>query len=239
MCNLAVPEQAAEHSKRMLSDGLIHEWLLPDQGLGSAARREAISLVERLAYDLRKQFVYARQARCAVFTAAAQRLAENELPGIGVVAGIQPVMKSARFQPDNAREGRASCSGIDTTDQEIAIRHIHAMADVGWIGNPAQTPKHVQALDQNLHFVKADFALRKRLPDAIGFRDSVSIDCAHVKSIRVPGGEQGMVQKRQPGEDRRSCAAAPDNGNADLPSKHDNFYAVSRSVAHNVLPGTR
>jgi hypothetical protein len=24
-----------------------------------------------------------------------------------------------------------------------------------------------------------------------------------------------------------------------LPSKHDNFYAVSRSVAHNVLPGTR
>ncbi len=110
-----MPVQPGQHSEYVLSQYRIHEGFLPDERFGRATRRKRVARVERSFCDLREQLIDTGQTRGAFFAIGPQRFAQDKLAGVGVIAGVEPIMKATRFEPDNSRQSGARRPRIDAT----------------------------------------------------------------------------------------------------------------------------
>src|ERR1039458_8378669 len=90
----AVPEQPAQQGQRLGGQRLVHKRLQPGERLQGATARIARLLFGEVDH-FRVQLGDGAQAFRRGFVAAVQRLAQNELAGVGIVADIEP-------QPDKA-----------------------------------------------------------------------------------------------------------------------------------------
>ena len=98
----SVPEQPAQQGQRLGGECLVHERLLPGERLQGAATRIARLLLGEVDH-FRVQLGDGAQALRRRFVAAVQRLAQNELAGVGIVANIEPQPNKATLAAVRAR----------------------------------------------------------------------------------------------------------------------------------------
>ena len=110
-----MPVQPGQHGEYVLSQYRIHEGFLPDERFGRAARWKRVARVQRSFCDLREQLIDAGQTSRPAFTVGPQGFAQDKLAGVGVIAGVEPIMKPTRFEPDNSRQSGSRRPRIDAT----------------------------------------------------------------------------------------------------------------------------
>jgi hypothetical protein len=113
-------KETAQQRKRVVCQRLVDERVLPLQRLGGATTGLLI-VIERRIDDLGKKLRNCPKPVSLMPVGPIERLSEDELPRISVVADVQPVSDAA----PRAREGvMYLCSGsaaVDATDDEIKI----------------------------------------------------------------------------------------------------------------------
>lgn len=186
---LSVPEEPGQHGEHMLSQYCIHKRLLPDERFRRATGWQGIACIQRRFGNLREQLIDAGQPCGALFAIGPQWLTQDKLARVGSIPGIQPKMEATGLEPHNAAQCGARRAGIDAADQKVAIGQIPPAPDVRWPGDPIQSPKEIQPLNQNMHFVQADLACRKRLPHTVSFRNAVSVDRVDLNARWMTRGE--------------------------------------------------
>ena len=120
VCHRLAPKETAQQGECVVCQGLVDEGMLAFQRLGGAATGLLI-VIERRIDDLGEEFGNGAKPVGLMPVGPIERLSEDELPRISVVADVQPVSDAA----PRAREGvMYLCSGsaaVDATDDEIKI----------------------------------------------------------------------------------------------------------------------
>jgi len=142
-----VPEEPCQHRKRMLSQRLIQEGLLSNERFGRTTGRQRIARIKRRFRDLRKQFIDTGQSCRTLFAVRPQRFTQHELARTGVIACVEPKMKTPRLKSHNARQSGAGRARIDAADQKVTIGQVSSTPNVRRQGDPIESPEQIQSLN--------------------------------------------------------------------------------------------
>src|SRR3984885_12783130 len=146
--------------------------------------------------SLGEQLVNTWQACRAIFASRTDRFSKHKLAGVGTVPRVEPVWEAAALETYNFRQPGARRSGVDATDDEVAVGNVSPTPYFGRNRIPIQTPKQVQPIDQHLRLVQSHFAETEWLAHAVRFGVPIAVDHAHSDSRRVAAGKQRIVQIR-------------------------------------------
>src|SRR5579863_2611554 len=146
-----------------------------------------------------------------MFIGPIERLSEDELSRVGVVANIQPVADAAIWTGESFVNLCSRGAAVHATDDEVQIV-MQIVASAQMLGDclPVEPPKKVQAVDKDNGFEQPNLARGEWLADTVRCRDPVPIDDGHRQAGGVPGGDQRLVKMRQPTDDRAARPPATD-----------------------------
>ena len=122
--------------------------MLPLQRLGGAATGLLIVIKCRID-DLGEEFRNCPEPLRFMFIGTVERLPEDELPRVGVVANIEPVADAAICVRESFVNLRPGGAAVHATDDEVqVVMQIVAGAQMLRDGLPVESPKEVQAVDK-------------------------------------------------------------------------------------------
>src|SRR4051812_18092009 len=121
--------------------------MLPLQRLGGAATGLLI-VIECRINDLGEEFRNCPEPLRSMLIGPIERLSEDELSRVGVVANIQPVADAAIWTGESFVNLCSRGAAIHATDDEVQIvMQIVPSAQMLRDGLPVEPPKQVQAVD--------------------------------------------------------------------------------------------
>ena len=93
------------------------------------------------------------------------------------VADYQKFMKGQQWKKTVKRAVKLGLAfaGIHASDQDISLL-LPSLVQKLWDRFPVETPKEVDAIGQDNHFMETNIAYAERLPHAVGLRNQVAID---------------------------------------------------------------
>jgi hypothetical protein len=123
--------------------------MLPLQRLGGAATGLLI-VIECRINDLGKEFRNCPEPLRFMFIGPIERLSEDELPGVGIVANIEPVTDAAIWTGESFVNLCSRGAAVHATDDEVQIV-MQIVAGAQMLGDclPVEPPKQVQAVDKD------------------------------------------------------------------------------------------
>src|SRR5579863_61062 len=126
--------------------------MLPLQSLGGAATGLLI-VIECQINDLGKEFRNCPKPLRLVFIGPIERLPEDELPSVGVVANVEPVADTAVWVRESLVNLHPGGAAVHAPDDEVQIvMQIVPSAQMLGDGLPVESPKQVQAVDKDNGF---------------------------------------------------------------------------------------
>ena len=136
----------------MVCQCLVDERMLPLQRLGGATTGLLI-VIECRINDLGEEFRNCPKPLRFMFIGPIERLSEDELPRVGVVANIEPVADAAICVRESFVNLRSGGAAVHATDDEVQIvMQIVASAQMLRDCLPVESPKQVQAVDKDNGF---------------------------------------------------------------------------------------
>jgi hypothetical protein len=136
-------EQSAQKRKRVVRERLIDKRMLPFERLGRAAAW--LRFVIELAVDnIREEFRDGSQSRRFMSVDVVERLAEDELPAVGMVSNVEPIPNRAKRTGNPLVNYRSGGSRVYAADHQIkVVGDLIAFGHLFWHGFPVQAPEQV------------------------------------------------------------------------------------------------
>ena len=126
--------------------------MLPLQRLGGAAAGLLI-VIECRIDNFREEFRNSAKPMSPMFIGPVERLSENELPRVGIVANIEPIADAAPCGADSLMYICSGGAAVHAPDDEVEIvLQIVSRSQMLWDGLPVESPEQVQAVDQDNRF---------------------------------------------------------------------------------------
>src|ERR1035438_9219669 len=148
-------------------------------------------VIERRIDDLGEKLRNGAKPVSLMPVSSIERLSEDELPRVRIVAEIEPVGNAA---PRGRESVMYFCSGgaaIDATDDEVKIVvQVVTGAQMLRDGLPIESPEQVQPVGENDRFEQPNLTRGERLADAVRRRDPVTIDHGHRQARRMPARDE-------------------------------------------------
>ena len=213
------PKETAQQRKCVVCQCLVDERMLALQRL-SGATTGLLIVIERRIDDLGEQLRNGAKPVGLMPVVPIERLSEDELARVRVVAEIEPVGDAAPRGRECVMYLGSGSAAVDATDDEIKIVvQVVTGAQMLRDSLPMESPEQVHPVDQNDRFEEPNLARGERLADAVRGRDPVTIDHGHRQARRMPARDERLVKMRQPANNRAARSPATDNRHFDGPPK--------------------
>jgi hypothetical protein len=157
----AVPKQSRQHRQSLIGQCLIDEGLLPFEGFCCAAAWQTIS-VQFALYDFGEKLCDGSQPEPVSPVPSIQGFTQNELPSVGIVAQVQPIIDFTPFLRA-LRDGGSRFPSVDTADHHVYAIQPSFRIQPLWNTLPIQPPEEIQPVRENHRFIETDLRLTERL----------------------------------------------------------------------------